>query len=370
MITPNMIEAGAAALKECKEGLDEGEKARIVFEAMTAAATVVEPEVPAEPVPEPTPVPDKTKDAEWIMANQDRYTAEQIKWARGILGLPDGEASTPVPTGIVITTQAEFDAALAKGGAISLGKGEFSLNVKGSGITITATPETIFKTGGSVSGANVTIKGGKVVGKPAMANGVPLLKVENSDGLTLDGVEFAGGDNSGVAIFGRNVKNLKVINSHIHNVRDGVMIWSGSNIVVEDNLFSQMGSDCFDPSGVDGVYFRRNKIRDARHMASAHPDIVQLGTAPCKNVYIEDNDSEADTMGYDDFGCTGPNINVNVRRNKIKTVGYENTIRFLVAGTTGEVVDNEIIKGGTKNPLFTVPTTMKKSGNTIDGKPV
>jgi len=274
------------------------------------------------------------------------------------------------PPATAITTQAAFDQALTKGGNITLGKGSFTLNVKGSGITITATPETIFKTGGSISGRNITLKGGKVLGKAKMANGVPLLKIEGSDGLTLDGVEFAGSDNSGVAIFGRNVKNLTVIRCDIHNVRDGVMIWTGFNIVVEDNIFSQMGSDCFDPSGVDGVYFRRNKIRDARHMASAHPDIVQLGTAPCKNVYIEDNDSEADTMGYDDFGCTGPNLNVNVRRNKIRTVGYENTIRFLVPKTTGEVVDNVIIKGGSKNPLFSVPSSMKKSGNTIDGKPI
>lgn len=369
MITLNMIEAGAAALRECKEGLDEGEKALIVFEAMTAAAPV------PEPIPDsvPTYPAEKIPDALHILKTPDKFPAADVAWAKSVLaahGVAEPEPSVVTLPSTAITTQAEFDAALAKGGTVNLGKGEFSLNIKGSGITITASPETVFKTGGSISGVNITLKGGKIVGKPAMANGVPLLKVEGSDGLTLDGVEFAGADNSGVAVFGRNVKNLTVIHCNIHNVRDGVMIWTGSNIAVDENSFSQMGSDCFDPSGVDGVYFRRNKIRNARHMASAHPDIVQLGTAPCKNVYIEDNDSEADTMGYDDFGCTGPNLNVNLRRNTIRTVGYENTIRFLVAGTTGEVVDNVIIKGGTKNPLFTVPSSMRKSGNTIDGRPV
>jgi len=391
MITPAQREAAIKALEEQTEGASEAAKVDAILAAIEAAAPVEEPE--PEPAPEfDDPGPEKITDALHVLENPGDYPDRTIRWAKFVLAfhrvaepIPPSDpvdetptptpTPTPVPTGTLIANQAELTKALqaASGGEVfTLAPGSYRLNCSKaytSPVTLDCT-EATFTGGHAISAKNLTVKGGVFKGWANAAKG-PMLTVSNSDGLTFDGVDFAGVDNSGWGIFGRNVKNLTVKNGQVHNLRDGVIIWTGQNIVVDDNSFFKMGSDCFDPSNVDGVYFRRNKIRDAWHEKGAHPDIVQLGTAPCRNVYIEDNDSDAVTMGYDDFGCNGPNLNVNIRRNHIRTNDYENAIVIEQGGTTGEVIDNVIITGvPTKKPRFVVPSSMTKRGNTIDGKPV
>ena len=390
MITPAMIEAGAAALRECKEGLDEGEKALIVFEAMKAAAPVEEPVPEPEPEPEPTYPASKIPDAQHILKTPDDYTAEQIAWAKAVLAahgvaepvpvddpVDETPTPTPVPTGIRVSGQAELDKALqaATGGEVfNLEAGSWALNISkayASTVTLNCAGVTL-KGGGKISGKNVTINGGKVTGWSSAGQG-KFMDVSNSDGVTFNGTEFAGADSTGWAVFGRNVSNLAIKKGPIHDCRDGVVIWTGKNITVDGVAFSRMGSDCIDPSNVDGVYVRNSSVRDAKHEKGAHPDFVQLGTTACKNVYIEDNDLDATTMGIDDFGSFTANQNVNIRRNRITTNEYENAIVFEQSGTTGEVVDNIIISGPNsqgKKPRFVIPSSMTKRGNTIDGRPV
>jgi len=294
MITPAMIEAGAAALRECKEGLDEAEKALIVFEAMTAAAPV------EETAPEPTPVPDKTKDAEWIMANQDRYSAEQIKWARGILGLPDGEAPTPVPpiitpsptpTGTKIASQAELDKALADtaGGKTLLLAGSFNINIAreyASEMVITsADPKAKAKIGSAkIKGSKVTLRGLEIgrSASEATRESQFMLTIEGGN-ITIEGNHFHGSldddpRNDGVGYKLWSTGNVRIINNEFEQLgRCGVN--SGTGILIRGNHCHDIRSEGFQSSNVTDITIEDNLFEKWKRASADHPDAIQFMTA-------------------------------------------------------------------------------------------
>lgn len=382
MITPAMIEAGAAALRECKEGLDEGEKALIVYEAMVAAIPPEEEPPVEEPEPAPTYPAEKIPDAQHILKTPDKYPAEVVAWAKAVLAAhgvaepvptpPDDPVDeTPVPAEPVkrITSQTDFTKALAAvqpGQTIYLGKGNFALpsNKFNALVTIDGQSDTIFAAGQMKGATNIRLLRGQIAG-----TGGDLVVLDDSDGLIFEAMELYGPSNTGKGLFGRRVKNLRLLDSTVRNIRDGVVIWTGEEITIDGTAFRKMGSDCFDPSDVYGAYFRHNDIRDAMLMAKAHPDLVQLGTTRCRKVRIIGNISHVDSMGYDDFGCIQPNEDVIIDNNDITTLAYENSIVIEKVGTTGEVTNNRITQGrADKKPIFKVPSSMSKSGNTLNGK--
>jgi len=278
MITPNMIEAGAAALRECKEGLDEGEKALIVFEAMTAAAPV------EEPIPDPVPAypAEKIPDALHILKTPDKFTAEQIAWARAVLAahgvaepvppvVTPPVVTPPAPTGTPIADQAALIAALssAKGGeTFLLAPGGYSLTLSSK----TFSPPITITSAGSRA------KFGFV-------------KLTDVTGLTMKNLEI--GHSSTVAkresdfMMNLTVRDFVLEGSYVHGSLDsnplndgvGIKLWSYGGVKIINNEFAELGR-CGTLSG-DGITVTGNHIHDIRSEGFQFSNV--------RNVTIESN---------------------------------------------------------------------------------
>lgn len=298
MITPNMIEAGAAALRECKEGLDEGAKALIVFEAMTAAAPV------EEPIPDPTPAypAEKIPDALHILKTPEKFAAADVAWAKAVLAahgvaepVPPTPTPVPTPTGTPIADQAALSAALssAKGGeTFLLAPGGYSLTLSGKTFN---PPITITSAGtrakfGFVKLTDVTglaMKNLEIGHSSTVAKreGDFMMNLTVRD-FVLDG-NFIHGSldnnplNDGIGIKLWSYGGVKIINNEFAELgRCGTL--SGDDITVTGNHVHDIRSEGFQFSNARNVTIESNILERWNRDTGDHPDAIQFFTAGAK----------------------------------------------------------------------------------------
>lgn len=101
--------------------------------------------------------------------------------------------------------------------------------------------------------------------------------------------------NDGPGLVFDGVDGIRVENSHISDVRDGIIIRSSSNVEILGSHFTDLLKDGINLSGTDNVVIRENACTDFRSIEgfNAHPDCIQLQTGyrliANSNVLIVDN---------------------------------------------------------------------------------
>lgn len=316
---------------------------------------------------------DKLADAQWILAHPERnYTAEQVAWAKAYIA-----ANTPAPRPVTTKTvsgQTAFLNALSgskPGDTISLADGGYGLNLPAKdygGVTVKGGRGAKISAYAKLNRvSNLTFSGLTIKCAAAMPAGGYCIKLDGTKNIGFDRVAIAGVDGTGFGFFASGGLNtgLRILNSDIGYALYGVVMYGGTDTLIEGNEFHHLGSDGISISGNRDTIIRSNTFRDARPKPGQHPDVFQMvGTTT--NTLFENNVARGYWMGGGSY--TKPQINVTYRNNSF-ALGHPNVI-YLAAGSTGAVVNNSLATVDNIKPmirLFGAGVTRK--GNTLDGKP-
>lgn len=326
---------------------------------------------------------------------------ENYDWARdyGVQALtqlagtspPDPTPIPPDPTppaiGVIkIANDVEFDAAINKavgGETLLLAPGNYSVNLMSKHfakeVVVLGVDGVRFGSGGLLKDVwNLTFRTIAWRGGAKMSQGAWILRMENCRNLWFDNNDSAGIDSTGYAYYARTADNIGIrfTKGKVRSVSRGIVFYGGAGVQTEDIAFSKIGDDAIDysalkPNGTMRNTIKRCSLRDAVINDESHRDFAQL----IANIALDviGNDLDAQSMGISDFGTAAqgakPNQDLVVDQNSI-VAQHVSTIRIQTEGSTGRVTNNAIKSVNGNKPLFQVPSTMKKSGNTIDGKPV
>lgn len=249
--------------------------------------------------------------------------------------------------GIRIDNQAALDRALssARGGeTLTLTDGRYSLNVRDRHYSSTVTLQ-----GGRgvefgishISGvSNFTVRGVTFRGVSGMTDGSYIIFPERCENVTLDNVLITGPDDSGFGIFIRTpCKNFKLLNSELTNIKYGMVLWQGVDVLIKGNDFHHIRNDCIQLSGTYGVTIEDNIFRDSRPVNGDHADVVQM-TGPTTDTTIRNNRASGDSQGFTSHSEKIFQTNLVIENNDIAMVNYINAIRVLNA--SGTIAGNRV----------------------------
>lgn len=230
-----------------------------------------------------------------------------------------------------------------------------------------------------IAGGSVTLVDPKTVSYQ------PVISIESSTGITLDGVVSKGIGAKG-AQFGYGVRvvqssDIVVQGCKPSNIRIGIMLDRSSNLTIADNDVTFIRSDGMDIAGCSNVKVLRNLIRDFSPATGDHPDGIQGWTngqmVGNSNIVLADNcivssvDGRMQGIFFGDEVAEGVDHSDIMVVNNLICISLWQGITFAPStkGVTLEsnrilnVAGGPAVPGGPVTPWFNVPADAILSDN-------
>jgi hypothetical protein len=248
-------------------------------------------------------------------------------------------------TTFLVSSQSQLVSSIAKadgGDSIVLAKG-FTSNMiaidgfnKSGGLTITSEDHDALASVACLKITNssgITVRGLDVAQRP---NASQTATVLNSRDIVLDRVHVHGVEDLSKTSWGMTIRyssNVSVTNSEFDHLTSGIHYFNNDNVTLQGNKVSYIVNDGFIGSATSNLVIKDNYFTNFQHTGPVHPDCIQLYTKPgdtpahdiliTGNVYNRGNGTPVQGIWIRNDTGLAPFENVTVSNNTIIGSAYQ-----------------------------------------------